>query len=142
MANPLINGVNYSWGDVSVMLFGSTPLVGITSIEYDEDQEMENNYGAGNFPVGQGYGQFKYTGSIELYKEEINNIIALAPMGKIQLIPAFSIKVVYGNLSQALTVDTLQSCVFQKNPFSAKSNDKKLVMKIPLLIGNINWNNS
>jgi hypothetical protein len=140
MANPLINGVNYSWGDVQVMLFGSTPLVGITSIEYSEDQDMENNYGAGNFPVGQGYGQFKYTGSIELYKEEINNIIALAPLGKIQLIPAFSIKVVYGNTSQALTIDTLQSCVFMKNPFSAKANDKKMVMKIPLLIGNINWN--
>lgn len=142
MANPLINGINYSWGDVQVMIFGSTPLVGITSIEYDEEQAMENNYGAGNFPVGQGYGQFKYTGSIELFKEEINNIISMAPMGKIQLIPAFNIKVVYGNSSQALTVDTLQSCVFMKNPFTAKANDKKLVMKIPLLIGNINWNNS
>jgi hypothetical protein len=140
MANPLINGINYSWGDVQVMLFNNTPLVGITSIEYDEEQAMENNYGAGNFPIGQGYGQFKYTGSIELYKEEINGIIAKAPMGKIQLIPAFSIKVVYGNSSQALTVNTLQSCVFMKNPFSAKANDKKLVMKIPLMIGNINWN--
>lgn len=140
MANPLINGINYSWGDVQVMLFGNTPLVGITSIEYDEEQAMENNYGAGNFPIGQGYGQFKYGGSIELYKEEINNIIAIAPQGKIQLIPAFNIKVVYGNNSQALTIDTLQSCVFMKNPFSAKTNDKKLVMRIPLLIGNIKWN--
>lgn len=139
MANPLINGVNYSWGDVEVIIFGNTPLVGITSIEYDEEQEMENNYGAGNFPIGQGFGQFKYTGSIELYKEEIEQIIQIAPQGKIQLIPAFPIKVVYGNSSQALVIDTLQSCVFMKNPLSTKAGDKKMVMKIPILIGNIIW---
>jgi|SRR5581483_4073884 len=135
----LINGLNYSWGDINVMLFGNIPLIGIQSINYSEDQDMENNYGANNFPIGQGVGQFKYAGDIELYKEEIASIIDLAPQNKIQLIPAFDIKVVYGNESQALKVDTLISCRFMNNPFASKAGDKKMVNKIKLLIGNIVW---
>lgn len=138
----LVNGLSYSWGDIAAMLptiKGPIPLIGITSIEYSEEQDMENNYGANNFPIAQGLGQFKYAGSIELYKEEIAPIISLAPQGKIQLIPPFPIVCTYGNDTQALKVDTLQSCIFMSNPFAMKSGDKKNVAKFKLLIGNIVW---
>lgn len=46
MATPLINGINYDWGSVSVILFG-TPVVGITKITYKSKQDKVNNYGAG-----------------------------------------------------------------------------------------------
>lgn len=136
---PIINGQNYAWTDLSIMLFGTTPLIGVKSINYDEEQDMDNNYGAGPFPIGQGLGNFKPTADIELYKEEIEPIIRLAPMNKIQLIPAFTIKVVYGNDSQALVIDTLTNCRFMNNPFSSKSGDKAMVGKFKLLIGNIIW---
>lgn len=138
--NTLINGVNYSYGDISVMLFGTIPLIGIESIEYDEEQEMENNYGAGNFPIGQGFGAFKYSGKMRLYKEQILPFINMAPMKKIQLIPPFNVKSVYGNSVQAVVTDTLTNCVFKKNPFAAKQGDKKIVADFELLIGGINWN--
>ena len=47
---PLINGVNYSWSNVKVNIFG-VPMVGITDIEYDITQKKENNYGSGTNPV-------------------------------------------------------------------------------------------
>ena len=43
MSNPLINGVNYSWANVKLVLFG-VPVVGITNIEYKRTQKKENNY--------------------------------------------------------------------------------------------------
>ena len=49
----LVNGVNYSWGNISVVLFG-TPVVGILSIEYKRKQKKENNYGAGFEPISRG----------------------------------------------------------------------------------------
>jgi hypothetical protein len=139
MANPYINGFMYAWGSVEVMILGAVPLTGITSISYDEDEAMENNYGAGNFPIGQAVGPFKYTGDIEIYKEELIALQAYAPQGKIQMIPPFTIKIVYGGDESALVIDTLTNCRFMKNPFSSKSGDMKMVSKIPLLIGGIEW---
>ena len=142
MAIPLINGINYAWGDISLMIptvRGAYPVVGITEIEYDETQEIDENYGGGEFPIGVGLGNFKCKGSITLYREEIRQLSLIAPNGKIQLIPPFPIKCVYGNNSQALAIDTLPFCIFRNNTFSSKQGDKKMVSKIDLFIGTINW---
>ena len=56
MATPLINGVNYSWANISVILFGQ-PVIGIVSIMYKAKQEKKNNYGSGTEPVSRGYGR-------------------------------------------------------------------------------------
>ena len=34
---PLINGIEYSWGDITATV-GGVPVVGITAIEYGDDQ--------------------------------------------------------------------------------------------------------
>lgn len=138
--NPFINGTMYSWADVQVMIANALPLTGIKSIDYEEDTAMQNNYGAGGFPVGQGTGNTKYTGSIELYKEEIAQLQLIAPFGKLQLIPAFTIKVVYGASDSALQIDSLLNVRFMKNAQNTKSGDMEMVTKIPLLIGSIAWN--
>ena len=53
---PLINGKSYEWADIVVNVLG-VPIIGITNIEYEEKQGMENIYGAGRFPVSRGYGK-------------------------------------------------------------------------------------
>jgi hypothetical protein len=35
---PIVNGVNYSWSNVSLILFG-TPVIGILSIDYKRKAE-------------------------------------------------------------------------------------------------------
>jgi hypothetical protein len=49
-ATPLINGINYSWANITVVLFG-VPVVGILKIDYKRKQKKENNYGFGSEPV-------------------------------------------------------------------------------------------
>lgn len=132
-------GVNYSWGDVQLLIAGAFPIIGIDAISYDEEQDIEGNFGAGNFYVGVGFGAVKYKGSISLYQEEIENLKEIAPNGRIQEIVPFSIKVVRGNNTQALVVDTLQNCIIKNTPFDTKQGDKKIVNKLELFIGQIIW---
>jgi hypothetical protein len=47
---PLVNGKSYEWADIAVNILGAD-IIGITNIEYEEKQGMENIYGAGRFPV-------------------------------------------------------------------------------------------
>ena len=90
----LINGKSYEYADIIVNILG-VPITGITSIEYDIKQNMENIYGAGNKPVSRGYGKFEPTAKITLLMEEIEAITAVSPSGTLQAIPEFDIIVIY-----------------------------------------------
>lgn len=136
MATPLINGINYDWGSVSVILFG-TPVVGITKISYKSAQVKENNYGQGRKPVSRGYGPVTYEGSLELYADEWKRIIALSPNKDPLQIPAFDISVTFGGDGVQPSKDTLRSAEFLENPLAANQGDTKLLVTIPLIIGDI-----
>jgi hypothetical protein len=137
MATPLINGVNYSWANVKLILFG-VPVVGITKISYKTKQKKENQYGAGYEPVSRGYGNKEYEGNIEIYTDELKRIIASAPNRDLMAIPPFDIQVVFedGN-SGFLTQDTLQMCEFTEEGLEASQGDTKLLVSLPLVIGKI-----
>ena len=133
-ATPIINGVNYSWANVKLNLFG-VPVVGITEISYNKKQKKENNYGAGQDPVSRGYGNNEYEGSMTIYKDEWNRIIQAAtnkdPLG----IAPFTIQVLFGGSSVTFAQDNLYACEFTNDPFDAKSGDTKLMVKLDLIIG-------
>mgnify|MGYP000985215095 CR=1 FL=1 len=132
----LINGVNYSWGNLSVVLYGNV-VIGITKISYKTKQEKTNNYGWGPKPVSRGYGRYEFEGSIELYTDELKKLIAAAPNGDIRQIAAADIQVVFAGSRVLPTKDVLQAVEFMEDPFSAKEGDTKLTVKIPLIIGGI-----
>lgn len=133
---PLINGINYSWANISLVLFG-VPVVGITKIDYKRKQKKENNYGAGPYPVSRGYGNYEYEGAIELYTDEWKNIIKAAPNRDPLQIGPFDIQVVYSGGGLAAEKDVLRSCEFTEDPFEAKQGEAKLVVNIPLIIAAI-----
>lgn len=137
MATPLINGINYSWANVKVVLFG-VPVVGITKISYNQKQKKDNNYGLGAEPVSRGYGNVEYEASLELYTDEWKRIIAAAPNRDPLSIPPFDIQVLYGNNAiNPENKDVLKSCEFMENPLSANQGDTKLMVSIPLIIAGI-----
>jgi hypothetical protein len=137
MATPLINGINYSWANVKVILFG-VPVVGITKIEYKIKQKKENQYGAGYEPVSRGYGNKEYEGSIEIYTDELKNIIASAPNRDLMSIPPFNIQVVFEDATGGfLTQDDLLFCEFTEEGLEASQSDTKLLVSLPLVIGKI-----
>ena len=137
MATPLINGVNYSWANVKLILFG-VPVVGITKISYKTKQKKENQYGAGYEPISRGYGNKEYEGSIEIYTDELKNIIASAPNRDLMAIPPFNIQVVFEDAANGfLTQDSLLMCEFMEEGLDASQSDTKLLVSLPLVIGKI-----
>jgi len=136
MSNPLINGVNYSWANVKLVLFG-VPVVGITNIEYKRKQKKENNYGFGIDPVSRGYGNKEYEGKITLYRDEWNAIIAAAPNRDPLDIPWFDIQVSFAGSRVQPVLDVLKACEFMEDPFTVAQGDTKILVEIPLIIGSI-----
>lgn len=132
----LPDGVNYSWRDIVLTAF-SRPFLGITDIEYDRDQVKKLEYGAGSEPYGMGFGNADYKGAIEIFQEELKNLIAIAPARDILLIPFFTIKVTYGNTSQAVTTDTLLYCQFTKDAFKASQGNTSLKIKLPIVFAGL-----
>lgn len=136
MAAPLINGVNYSWANITFMPFG-IPLVGITKLSYKRKQNKENNYGAGPYPVSRGYGNYEYEGSIEVYTDEWKRFIAAAPNRDPMQIAPSDMSVLFVNPRGGLDKDILKMVEFLEDPLDANQGDTKLLVTIPLIIGDI-----
>jgi hypothetical protein len=132
----LINGVNYSWANVTLILFG-VPVIGITKISYNRKQKKENNYGHGSQPVSRGYGNYEYEGSIEMYLDEWKRIIAASPGRDPLAIGPFDVPVTYGGAKVTAEKDVLRSAEFMEDPLEASQGDTKLLVTIPLIIGSI-----
>lgn len=127
----LINGINYSGSNVSVNPFG-TPLVGITSISWSEEQVKEENWGLGPEPVSRGYGLRKYTASMEVYYDELVAFIAAAPNKSLTQIPPFDIPVTFTGTGVLANKVVLKSCEFKGMPVDVKSGDTKIIVKLDL----------
>ena len=141
MSTPLINGINYSWANISLVLFG-VPVVGITKIEYKRKQKKENNYGIGSQPVSRGYGNYEYEGSIEIYLDEWKRIIASSPSADPLLIAPFDIQINYSGRGILVNKDVLRSVEFMEDNFTANQGDTKLMVTVPLIIGAIDRSNA
>ena len=136
---PLINGKAYEWADITLNIMG-VPIAGVTAIDYEEDQDMSNNYGAGNKPVSRSYGQIKYDNcKITLHAEEVVALQKVAPNGRIQEIPEFDIIVSYIPDGGAVTTDILKAVRFTKNSRTPKAGDSTIEVEIPLIVGDIKW---
>lgn len=136
---PLINGVNYSWSNVKLNLFGVV-VNGITEISYSRKQTKENNYGVGVDPVSRGYGNVENEASISIYRDEWQRIIAAAPNKDPLSIKPFDIQVLFGGSSVQFAQDTLKACEFMNDPFEAKQGDSKFIVKLDLVVGLIQHN--
>lgn len=144
MANVLINGTNYHWANISLILF-SVPIVGIVAIDYAKKQEKSNSYGFGSEPISRGYGRITYEASIELFQDEWKRIIEAAPNRDPLQIPPFSIQVLFSNQPEGNGVviphqDTLLNCEFTNDALSAKESDSKLTIKLDLILAGIEHN--
>ena len=51
----LINGRSYAWSSIKFNILGNS-IIGISKINYDENQDVEDVFGAGNRAVARGLG--------------------------------------------------------------------------------------
>jgi hypothetical protein len=136
---PLINGNAYSWGDI-VCTSAGVPVTGITGIEYADDQDVTDNYGAGRYPVSRSKGRITCTGKITLYMGEVIAIRANSLNGRLQDIASFPILVSYIPTDGAKIVhDKLHNCQFKTNKRAWKEGDTKQEVELELVVSHIDW---
>lgn len=139
MAQPFINGIQYTWGQIACRALGNI-FVGITKIMYEEKQDVANNYGAGNYAIGQGMGKIDVTGHLSLYQEEIEALQAAAPGRRLQNIPNFDITVTFiPEPGQALVTHTIRNCRLINNKRDMSQGDTKVESQIDFIATHVDW---
>ena len=135
----MINGREYSWGDI-VCLINGTNMTGITGIEYSDDQEVTENYGAGRYPVSRSKGRITCAGKITLYVSEVMALQKQAPNGRLQDIAPFDITVSYVPDDGGVVVtDRMRNCQFKKNERSWSEGDTSKTVDLDLAVSHIEW---
>lgn len=135
---PLINGKSYEAADVILNIMGVS-IYGIVSIEYEEMQNMENIYGAGSLPVSRGYGKIEPTAKITLKMEEVQNIMSVAPLGRLQSIPEFDISIVYIDPALTTVKHKIRNCRFKSNTRKFNMGDTSIDVELDLVVSHIEW---
>lgn len=132
-------GTLIGWNNVKLNLLGRD-VEGIDEIEYEDELDLDNAYGGGNYPIGETVGNYKAKGSISLYMEENMALQKSLPKGvRIQEIPAFDIPVVF-EYNGEIYKDVLRNCRFKTNGRQTKNGEGKIVFKHELKVGTIDWN--
>lgn len=132
----LVNGVNYAWVNVTLVLFG-VPVKGIKKISYKKKTEKTNNYGAGPEPISRASGRSEYEASIQVYRDEWQRIILVAPSKNPLEIPPFDIPVVFGGSRVTAHTDILQACEFTEDAFDVNEGDTSILIDLPLIIAGV-----
>lgn len=136
MASVMINGINYSASNVTVVMYGIAQS-GITSINYKAVQAKENNYSLDVKPTSRGYGNETYECTIEMYKDAWQAIINASPEKNPLKIPPSQIQVIYSGDSVNFAQDNLEFAEVLEDPLSVASGDTSIKISIPFIIGGI-----
>lgn len=135
---PLINGKSYDWADITVNILG-LPVVGITGVEYAENQTIENVYGAGKYPVSRGFGKVEPTAKITMLMEEVEALQAAVTTGRLQDIPEFDILITYVDVQLVTRVHKLRNARFMKNDRIVAQGDTSIPVELDLVISHVEW---
>ncbi len=111
-----INGKNYDWEDVSVMMPHGVAAQ-ITEIKYSDEQAVTARYGKGAIPRGYGRGNYSAIVSFTLDREEwemLKVVLAATGKGAIYDHAPFPIVVNYANSDQIAVTDVLKKVKLTK----------------------------
>lgn len=134
---PLINGQAYDFTQITVSILG-VPTLGISALNYTEEQEKVNNFGTGNRPVSRGQGPIDASGSIEIAMNDVEALRDAAPDGSLLKIPAFDITVVFGNVQKPVR-HVLKNVEFTNDGVESTQGDTDLKRTFDLVISNIRY---
>lgn len=138
--NSMINGVVHSWSSVQVIMDG-VPVTGINKIDYDSKQTKEAIYGAGQNPVGKGYGKIENSCTIGLLREEVEAMRAASPTGRLADLAPFNIIVQYLPLNgQKKVTHRILGAEFTNDGGELNEGDTSDYNEYELLVSDIRYN--
>lgn len=136
---PMINGNVYTWADITVLI-GGVPITGITGVKYADEQEVENVYGAGRYPVGRAKGKITCTASLKLLIDEVRGLASKSPTGRLQDLGVFDVQVSYlPEESGKIVHDVIRDCQFSKTEVDWSEGDKSKDVDLELVVSRIEW---
>ena len=136
---PLINGAEVSWANLKVNVAGF-PENAITSIDYEDDQVVENIYGAGQNPISRGYGNITPKASIGALRSAAEAWRGSSDTRRLQDIAPFDIVVCFIPLNgTTLITHKIRNCQFTKDALSIKQGDTKNETTFDLIPSHIEW---
>ena len=136
---PEINGVVYSWSNLTVNVAG-TLVTGITKITYKDEQEIANIYGAGQRPIGRGYGHITSSANITLLRDEVEAIRTLSPTGRLQDISPFDIIVTFLPIGgKKIITHRIREAQFKTDGVEANEGDTSNSIDFELVVSHIEW---
>lgn len=135
---PLINGKSYSWADIQ-LLAGGSPILGITSVNYEQAQEKLNLYGSSNQPISFGNGRKSATASITIYFEELQKLRNASPNKQIVDLGLFSVIVSYIDPLNVPVTHTLRNCRFVNDPVQSNEGDGMMLCNLTILPSHIEY---
>jgi hypothetical protein len=135
---PLVNGKQYEYADITMIVLG-TPILGVTNIEYGEEDNIENVYATGRYPIGRGYGQITPAAKVTILMNEVMNIVSAAPNGRIQDIPEFDIVVTFTDVNLIPVTHKIRNCKFKTNKISTATGDTSIPIEIDLVPSHIEY---
>ncbi len=140
----IINGQEYSWGDLS-LLMGGRDVCRMTAIDYKTEQSKEPLYGKGNKPIAIQSGNVKHSGTVTILQSELNTLQELARMnfGRPDILKLnLNAVVCYGNPLQGdvMTVDRLFGIQFTEIPKGMKQGDSNMEIALPFVCTDIKYN--
>jgi len=138
---PLINGKAWEYADIIVNILG-VPINEITSIEYSQNQQMKNNYGAGRWPVSYGYGPMEISCKLTMSMNEVENLYqaivgGLGPGACLQDIPPFDIIIFFGDSAIGAVTHTIKNCRIMNDERRANHGDTTILVDLNILPSNI-----
>lgn len=142
MSTTIVNkfGTLQGWNSLTVNILGRD-VEGVTEMAYDDKQKKENVYGAGQYPIGRGRGNYEPKASITLMKEEVDALKLSLPPGKsIRDIAPFDIVSQYETEAGVILKDRIRNAEFMGDGVEVKQNDMTIATKYELLISHIEWN--
>lgn len=135
---PLINGQAYAWSQIKMNTRGVV-IAGVSNINYSDEQEMEDGYGAGNNPVRRGYGKYKAEATITLHMEELEGLAQSSPTGRIQDLPEDDIVVSFLPVGGVIVNHTIHNARFKNNGREMAEGDMMFETEIEILTSHISW---
>ncbi len=136
---PLINGVEPSWANLKVNIAGF-PETAIAAVNYEDDQVLENIYGAGQQPVARGYGNITCKASMTLLRSAVEAMRASSDTGRLQDIAPFDIVVCFIPLNgSTIITHKIRNCQFLKDGLSLKQGDTKEEVVLDMLPSHIEF---
>lgn len=138
----MINGNEYSWEDIQVVLPGSSaPVEGVTAIEYTDKKDHVNIYGRGGKPIAMGRGKHEFSGSVKILQSQFEAMQQALPKGRsLTQLSAFNITVSYAPEGGAVKTDLLKSYRFGELKKGMKTGDPNMEIELALVIGDIAYN--